>query len=480
MYNTNREKVGAGENVEKNVTNYMMMHEMIQPGDHVVVGVSGGPDSMALLDLLWKLQKRVGFALTAAHVHHGLREVDADLDQELVASYCKGRSIPFACTQVDVEAWAKERGLGIEEAGREVRYDYFRSLMKNGCPSKIATGHHLDDQVETVLMRILRGTGMKGLQGMEPVRKDGVIRPLLCAWKSEIMEYCKIHAIPYRMDATNYQEMYHRNRLRLQLIPALKSYNPAIEQALARLAEQANENEAYLAGQTEQAMERCMAQEEIVLERFSKEERLIQKRLLLGAVETAIGRSSLENRHFQMVMDKIEDEESTVWQLDLPGGIRFCRSYDRLLVEKKKDFQETDYFEYPLLPGKAYGFPRLGIVVESLVEEGENIFEKCQKPNEYCLDYDRMEKIGGKLILRQRRPGDRMLDKNADPGKKVKKIFIDKKVPAKQRDRAACFALGDGIVWIPGIARSDSIPVTGNTRRVLRVRIRNIQEETND
>lgn len=466
--------------MEENVLAFVDHHHMIDPGDTLVVGVSGGPDSMALLHFLWKHQKRFDMELIAAHVHHGLRGRQSDLDEELVADYCRQRSIPFRSVRVDVAARARDHGLSVEEAGRKVRYEFYGTLLDESKPGKIATGHHQNDQVETVLMRILRGTGIRGLRGMDPVRGDGVIRPFLQQTKHEILSYCSKEKIPYRLDESNLEETYQRNRIRHQLVPALKAYNPAFEEALLRLAEQAEEVDAYLSEVTEAAWKKCGGTEGLEIPLLRQEASLVQKRLIATLMESRFGEVSLEQRHYSIILNLLASDEKTTWVMDVPGGFRFRRSYDRLRVEQGKDDTGYSPFRYLIHPERTYGFPGLNWVLRaSLIPKG-NISEKPEKDHEIRIDYDKMKQTGQPLVLRQREQGDRFWNQKGEIGKKIKELFIEKKIPVQQRDKMGCFALGEGILWIPGVAESKAFQVDGTTNTVLNLSIETIQEETDD
>lgn len=459
---------------------YLLRHGMVEPGDTIVVGVSGGPDSMALLHFLWNHKDLLKIEVIAAHVNHQLRELDGDQDEEFVADYCRGRQIPYRSIRVDVQSWAKEHGVSVEEAGREIRYKFYRSLLEDHRPGKIATGHHRDDQVETILMRILRGTGLRGLRGMEPVRPDGIIRPFLAFSKEEILSYCREKEIPYRVDATNFEDLYHRNRIRLQLLPFLNQFNPAVDQALLRLAEQATETENFLQKYIEDAWVRAWNGEGLNVEILEVEDPLIAKRLLMRLVEETWGPFPLELKHLNIVLGQLKETQRTTWVLNLPDGLRLRRRYQVLVVEPLQTPPRFEPFCYPIGPDRVYGFSRLGWIVKTQWIEGGVFSKKSENIHEILIDYDKMEKIGGSLVLRQRRAGDRFLGEDGSPGKKVKKRLIDRKIPVEKRDVLGCFALDPGILWIPGVEKSPSVFPDERTRRSIRIVVERIQEDQHD
>ena len=214
------------------VSEYINRHQLIASGELVVVGVSGGPDSVALLHMLLQLRESLGFRIHAAHVHHGLRS-EADLDQDLVEAICRDWQVPYSLHRVDVAAMARKEKMSVEEAGREARYRFLEDTRQQLGGHKVATAHHRGDQAETVLLHLIQGTGALGLQGILPLR-DRIIRPLLDVTQSEIMEYLQTNDLPYRIDCSNFDNNYLRNRIRWELLPFLEeSFNPAMVDVLA-------------------------------------------------------------------------------------------------------------------------------------------------------------------------------------------------------------------------------------------------------
>ena len=226
------------------VLQYIREHKLITPGDLVVAGISGGPDSMALLYILLQLRDRLNFKLAAAHLNHGLRPEAAD-EEKFVCDYCQNMQIPFYSRRLDVQEIAARGKKSLEEAGRDCRYQYFAELAAELGATRIATAHHRDDNAETVLLNLIRGSGIKGLRGIRPVNGI-IIRPLLCVDKNEIESYLSENSIKYCIDLSNYSTDYLRNRIRHNLLPLLEQdYNPRIVDGLNQLADiAAAENDA--------------------------------------------------------------------------------------------------------------------------------------------------------------------------------------------------------------------------------------------
>ena len=231
------------------VKHTMDTNELVTDGDRVLVGLSGGPDSMALLHVLHQLYYRSQVKLYAVHINHQFRGEEADQDEEAARQYAERLGIPFYSHSLDVPGYIQLSGLNAQTAARQMRYDAFLITGKEVDANKLALGHHADDQAETVLMRVIRGTGIEGLAGMRMTRREGtlqLIRPLLGIPKQEILQYCDQHHIPYRLDRSNESTVYYRNRVRLHLMPQLEQYNPRVREALNLLAQLAESENNYL------------------------------------------------------------------------------------------------------------------------------------------------------------------------------------------------------------------------------------------
>ncbi len=294
--------------LEEVVLETINKNNLIKNGDSIVVGVSGGPDSITLLDILIKLQKNIKFNIVVAHINHMIR-TDADEDQEYVEKYCKKNNIPFYVKREKVEILAKNQKIGTEEAGRNLRYEFFNEVLQKTKSNKIATAHTKNDNVETVLMNIIRGSGTKGLTGIEIIRDDKYIRPLLEISRTEIEEYCEKNNLAPRIDSTNMENIYTRNKIRNLLIPYIqKEFNPNIIEAVDRLSKISKEENKYFEKITQKIYEDILVEEtknEIVLDlkKFNTLEIVIKNRIMLYTINRLFGSSSgIEKIHLQDII----------------------------------------------------------------------------------------------------------------------------------------------------------------------------------
>lgn len=294
--------------LEINVLETIKNNNLIENGDSIVVGVSGGPDSITLLDILIKLQKEINFKIVVAHVNHMIRN-DAIDDQKYVEEFCKERNIPCYVLQKKVEDLAKEQKIGTEEAGRNLRYEFFNEILEKTKSNKIATAHTKNDNVETVLMNIIRGSGTSGLKGIEIKRENKYIRPLIEISREQIEFYCKENNLMPRIDTTNMENIYTRNKIRNLLIPYIqKEFNPNIIEALNRLSQISSIENEYLETKTIETYEEIKEEEtkeQIILnlKKFNNQDVVIKNRIVLYTINRLFGSSSgIEKIHLQDII----------------------------------------------------------------------------------------------------------------------------------------------------------------------------------
>lgn len=457
----------------KQVWRTIEQYEMLQPGDNVLLGVSGGPDSMALLHLLYSSQERLGIRLFVVHVHHGLRP-EAEEEAQYVQGQCAIWGIPFRLFRVDVTAWAQEKGMSLEQAGHEARFTCFREMAKVWQIDKLALGHHRDDRAESSLLHLIRGCGLDGLAAMPP--KDGwIIRPLAQVSKKDLLHYCEAQHLHYFTDSSNLEPECLRNQIRLELLPQLRKYNPRIVDALLRLQECCSADSDYMEQCTEQIWRQYSSSEmgkvQFPAAVWQAQHTAMRRRLLqrLYRQLTGVG----ENLAFRQIaqMEHIAWGTEGSQQLLLPGGIVFYRRYGVLGVEWQQKQQEAYHYcwqwQQPLrLEEAPYEF--IGTVAEGQV---------VPRNHHWSVSVD-AEQIGATLEIRNRRAGDRL--QLSGGHKSLKKFMIDKKIPAEERNRLPLVLCEGKIIWIPGYFLAECVKITAKTTKtaVLQCRKKNAQHES--
>ncbi|PRX39875.1 tRNA(Ile)-lysidine synthase [Planifilum fimeticola] len=445
---------------------------LLERGDTVLVGVSGGPDSMALLHALWRLSAEEEWNILAVHVNHQLRGKASEADQAYVESRCREWGIPCDIRRVDVSARLRERGGNLQDVARRLRYDAFREAAAKAGADKLALAHQADDQVETVLMRFLRGTGVGGLAGIPPSRPwygMVLVRPLLPFFREEIEAYCREEGLHPRRDESNDSLAYTRNRLRHRLIPQLAEYNPRVKEAILKLS--------LLAAEEEKVWERLEAEaaEEVTVRRgrgeitldvsaLGRQPLALQRRLIKLHLNCLVKDGAVEIP--MNAVDRVLSlaEVGTGSRLHLPGNLEAEREYGRLRLRRAEaDSTDPGGDALPLAVPGVTSLPHMGGAIEARVEERP--LAAGELSGRWAVfDADRLEHP---LCARPRRPGDRMRLLGLSGSKKVKEIMIDAKVPRRLRSRLPMVIHGEEIIWIPGLRRSDWAPVTNETRRFL-------------
>ena len=475
------------------IYDYMIRNKMIEESGCIIAAVSGGADSMCLLEILRELRTKAGFQLRVLHVHHGLRE-SAEGDLEYVAGYCEAAGIPFEAVRVDAAGYAAENGLSVEEAARHLRYEALKRAAerwdsentpqscrgerqdsenspKSDCAERqnkenaprpgnmycrIAVAHHLEDQAETVLFNLARGSRLRGLRGMLPVN-GRIIRPLLECSRGEIEEFLRERGIAWREDETNEDVRFARNLLRREVMPLLERINAGAAQHIAKAAEEAAETEEFLRIETGKAMKACRETQEdnsaraerdsqnivnqqspiiVSIPILLREPPLIRRRVVYEVIAEAAGRKKdLRDVHVQDVLKLAQKNGNG--RLDVFGGVQVEKVYDRLIfsatVEPAQPFDRRwpmDASEYSC---RVFDF------------DG-NLAAVSRKQYTKWFDYD---KIGAFPSFRTRREGDRITIDESGRSKSIARYMIDAKIPAELRGRIVLPAAGKEILWVP-------------------------------
>jgi len=452
-----------GTTTVKKVSDFIAEHNLVAAGDLVILGVSGGPDSVALLHIMLTLAPSLGFRLHVAHLHHGLR-AEADLDQQLVEDLCREWRVPLSVERLDVAALAAAQEMSVEEAGREARYRFLQDLRLDLKGDRIATAHHRGDQAETVLMHLIQGTGARGLQGILPLR-DRIIRPLLDLSREEIMAYLCDNGLPYRIDSSNFDNNYLRNRIRWELLPLLeRRFNPAIVQTLCRLAAVMREENRFWDEQIKQILPRVVTRDNAVLRadiEFLRELSPALRRRCLHDILHQAGSRRVTWNDVERVTDLMAGEGSSR-RVPVSGDLWVKKSYAWLEIGPEEI--KSPGFCYPLeVPGSVL-VPEIGLkVTASLVTP-----PAPTTGEEYLFDWEQMKKP---LYIRSRRPGDVFQPRGMNGHRKLKKYFIDQKIPRAERDRIGILAAEDEIYWVIGHRQAEAGRVNAKTKTLLKVQL---------
>ncbi|WP_040213821.1 tRNA lysidine(34) synthetase TilS [Clostridium polynesiense] len=464
------------------VLRYIKEHSMLNPGDRVLVALSGGPDSVCLIHLLHTLEEELNIKCFAAHINHCLRGEDSDKDEAYAEELCGRLNITFFSKKIDINLWAKEKGISTEMAGREARYDFFEFIKNEYSLNKIALAHNANDQAETILMRMIRGTGSEGLRGIRPVRDGIFIRPILILSRKEIEEYCEENNLNPRIDKTNLEELYYRNKIRLQLIPYIQeNFNPNIISSLNRLAILEDIDNDFIDKEADINYEKFCIRDskEIIIKKdaFSVH-RAVLSRLIRKAFNDASGFSSnFEKVHVEDIIAL--QKQGTGKSISLPGGMSAENRYSDIYLVNKNLISAKGYREEYLIKDLKDIKDELtgGLNVFSKEFNYTLVFkltvssEKIQLKNNNAVKYFDFDKIKGSIILRSRKDGDRFNPLGMKGTKKLKDIFIDLKIPQVKRNEIPLICFDDDIAWIIGYKISDKYKVDINTKNILQINI---------
>ena len=445
------------------VHRFMLEHHMIQPEELVLVGVSGGVDSLALLHCLHVLRHEFNCSLHVAHLDHGIRP-DSAADAEFVRKQADQLNLPVSVERIDVPQLMRHNKLSAETAARNARYHFYESLSDRIGATKIALGHHRGDQAETVLMHLLRGAGSIGLKGMLPVRDGKFIRPLLNFSRGEIEAFVTKLALQPRKDSTNCEPNCLRNRIRLELIPLLEqSYNPNLQNTLNQTAELLRVESDYLEGIAGEAFEASREKSDVtdvvVLNRhtFLQHHLAVRLRILRCAIAEITGEiRSFYFNHFAEMLKLIEGESPNA-SLNLPSNMRLQRAYDQLKFHKSVAVPHE--FEYEVVVPGTTNLPVLNARLIATVEVSQ---PPELRDGKFHAVFDGLK---FPLKLRNRREGDRFQPFGMQGSKKVKDFLIDSKVPRHERDHVPILVSGEEIVWVVGHRTSERFKVGGETKR---------------
>ncbi len=460
------------ENTINKVINTINENKMLSKGDGIIVALSGGPDSICLLHVLHLLKEKYDLTIYAAHVNHMLRGKESDTDEKVCREYCESLGIKFYSRSVDVEKMASEQGISTEMAGRDARYSFFEELMDKIGAQKVAVAHNQNDQAETVLMRLMRGTGIEGLVGIKPVRDEIFIRPIINVTRAEIEKYCEVNKLPARIDKTNYEPIYSRNKVRLELIPYIeKNFNSDIMSTLSRMCELIKRDEEFIQENVTKFFEKVcdISDEKVIIynDAFNLHpaviSRIIRKALLIFKGDI----NNIQSIHVDNVI-KIQKSETGKFTV-VPKGILITNVYGNIEItrQQKNKSRKLDMNQsVELKLGDNY-VENLGVIFRIRQVSNYKSMNFKGKENIKYFNCDNVKNIS----VRVRKDGDRFVPFGMKGSKKLKDIFMDLKVPREKRDFVPLLCFDEEISWIVGYKISDKFKVHEGVKNIIEVTV---------
>lgn len=446
-------------------------NHMFNRGDNVLVAVSGGPDSICLLHILNSLKKQLGINIIAAHVNHGLRGLEADKDEEFVHEFCENYKIECHSKKIDIKKIALEKSISMETAGREARYEYFYDLKEKYGVDKIALAHNANDQAETILMRIMRGTGVEGLVGIKHVRDNVIVRPILSVIRRDIEKYCNEMNLKPRIDKTNLENIYTRNKIRLDLIPYIEdNFNKDIVDGLIRLSNSAEKDNSFIEKHVDLNYKKyCNRKDGKVIisnKAFELEEALITRLIRRAVLEIKGNLYDFEKAHIYDIINI--QNQGTGRELSLPGKVQVYNNYGDIYIYNKKNEGAQIKYELPLKINEVNRIEDIGINITMTVLDNNSKYNIKDNNDIKYFDYD---KINKDITIRNRREGDKFSPLGMNGSKKLKDLFIDLKINKKERDEINLICFGDEIAWVVGYKISDKFKVSNDSNKILKIEV---------
>ncbi|WP_297214115.1 MULTISPECIES: tRNA lysidine(34) synthetase TilS [Thermodesulfovibrio] len=452
------------EKVEKTVKKY----NMISQGDHILVGLSGGPDSVCLLNVLKELSLKFKLKISAAYINHGLRPDEIPGEIQFCQRLCDDLNINFHTKEINVRALAEIEKINIQEAARILRYEALDHISLNIKAHKIAVAHNADDQAETVIMRLLRGAGPAGLGGIPPVRKK-LIRPLIEIERSEIEAFLSERQITYLIDSSNKNTKYLRNKIRQNLMPVIKSISPSATRAIVRTAEIMQQENDFINTSVTKALMRLMSRKtdervELFCNPMEILNIVILRRALRVAIDSVKGLRGIDFDHIEAIIELIKRGKAGD-RVYLPKGIRAIKGYSTLIITAEKPKKLSTYMVNE--PKDVFiSEASLLISIKEFKRDEINYFGDGK--NTVVVD---AEKIKFPLLIRSRKEGDYFYPFGFGKRKKIQDFYVDEKIPREDRDLIPIIESNGEIILIAGYRLDDRFKISDNTKRCLQIKV---------
>lgn len=421
------------------VIDFLVNEVKLKDGDTIVLGNSGGPDSMCLLTILLRLREKYHLNIVSAHVNHNVRSESA-AEKEFLMNYCKDNNVGFEA--MTIERYGDDN---FHNQARKIRYNFFNDVVRKYDANYLMTAHHGDDLVETILMRMVRGSTLKGYSGFEKILDNGTfktVRPLVFITKDEALKFDEENNIPYVIDKSNFKGKYTRNRYRMNILPFLKEEDPRVHEKFLKFSETLNEYDSFINNEIKRTIGRVYKNNKIDVSKYRELDPLIQKKIIYVILEEIYKEDLMiiNDRHVKLIMDLLNSKRANS-KICLPHNVQVIKSYDEVLFTK--EVKETISYEMELIK---YALLPNGHKIEVVDDEESNNNDVCRIDS---------SEVSFPLYVRTRKLGDKMFLKKIDGYKKVKDIFIDCKIPTKDRDKWPIVVDSkDKIIWIPGVKKS--------------------------
>ena len=458
----------------KKVMSYIKDNNLIKSGDKVLVALSGGPDSVCLLNILFNLKEELNIEIGAAHLNHLLRDKDAFEDEEYVKYLCNDLNIPCFVKRVDINKYSKEKKMSSEMAGRDARYNFFDEVVRENGYNKIATAHNANDQAETILFRLMRGSGIEGLCGIK-VRRDKIIRPILCLSRKEVEEYIKLNNLNPRIDKTNFEKIYNRNKIRLDIIPYIKeNFNEDIIQTLNRMSVLLQKDNEFIEKSAISFYEKyCIEQSDYFIikkEMFREHEAIVTRVIRYALANFSKTHYDFEMKHIYEICNLAKNNSGKI--IDLPNKVHAENIYGDIYIKEKVSINNINVQNEIIIIKDDINEKQVifndYIIEFSVVNNDLNLNLNHDNMIKY-FDFDKINKY---ISLRNRRNGDKIIPLGMTGNKKLKDIFIDMKIPKEKRDYIPLLCFDENISWILGIRVSEEYKVNNKTKNILKVIVR--------
>jgi tRNA(Ile)-lysidine synthase len=463
--------LSRAKQIVRKVRESIARYDMIHQGDTVVVGVSGGPDSVCLLDILHELADELKISLIVSHYNHGLRPAEDESETLFVRELAKNLNLPSVTGKAPPSL--RKKRASVEERARNARYHFLEKVRVDHRAQKIALGHNLNDQAETIIMRLLRGSGPSGLIGIPPCRDTTIIRPLIEVERREIERYLNARKLAYVTDSSNLKTDYLRNKIRLELMPLLEQHQPQLAHLLGQTADILRDEDAYLERIGEAWLSREAEREpdnsfRIPISSVLKLPIALRRRVIrqiIGRVKQNLRRISWD--HVESIL-RLAYSEKPQASIHLPGRLNVKRTYDRLIVSAGQGLKSRP-FVYTLRARGVYKIKEIGRAISITEVKNRNGLDLRESPYTALLDAD---KVRYPIKVRSFKPGDRFVPFGMTGHKKLKDFFVDLKVPMEQRHSTPILCCGETIMWVSGLRIDDRFKVTPETTRVLKITLR--------